>query len=100
MPEDALQPCAYHVVRYQPNLIRDAWVNIGVLLLDPSSGRVRQRWLEEAADFAGLRRMHPAADGEQVLRVPAEFDPQFAGAGVAAGALLEKFDQTLPNAVQ
>jgi len=47
MPEDALQPCAYHVVRYQPNLIRDEWVNIGVLLLDPSSGRVRQRWLEE-----------------------------------------------------
>lgn len=47
MPDETLQPCAYHVVRYQPNLIRDEWVNIGVLLLIPGSelytGRVRQR---------------------------------------------------------
>jgi Protein of unknown function (DUF3037) len=35
MPDEALQPCAYHVVRYQPNLIRDEWVNIGVLLFIP-----------------------------------------------------------------
>jgi hypothetical protein len=100
MPEEALQPCAYHVVRYQPNLIRDEWVNIGVLLLDPSSGRVRQRWLEEAADFARLRRLHPAADEELLLRLPAEFDRQFAGPGTDGAALLEKFDETLSNAVQ
>src|ERR1700730_6458149 len=100
MPEETLQPCAYHVVRYQPNLIRDEWVNIGVLLLDPSSGRLRQRWLEESADFARLRRLHPAADEELLLRLPAEFDRQFAGAGNDAATLLEKFDQTLSNAVQ
>ncbi|HXP79246.1 MAG TPA: DUF3037 domain-containing protein [Verrucomicrobiae bacterium] len=57
MPEETLRPCAYHVVRYQPNLIRDEWVNIGVLLFipgggpggepggEPAAGRVRQRWL-------------------------------------------------------
>ena len=78
MPDEMLQPCAYHVVRYQPNLIRDEWVNIGVLLLDPASGRVRQRWLEEAADFARLRRLHPAADEELLMRLPAEFERQFA----------------------
>jgi len=100
MPDEALQPCAYHVVRYQPNLIRDEWVNIGVLLLDPSSGRVRQRWLEEAADFARLRRLHPAADEELLLRLPAEFDRALAGPGIDAAAVLEKFDQTLSNAVQ
>jgi hypothetical protein len=100
MPEETLQPCAYHVVRYQPNLIRDEWVNIGVLLLDPSSGRVRQRWLEEAADFARLRRLHPAADEDLLLRLPAEFDRQFAGREMDAAAILEKFDETLSNAVQ
>ena len=100
MPEEALQPCAYHVVRYQPNLIRDEWVNIGVLLLDPSSGRVRQRWLEDSADLARLRRLHPAADEELLLRLPAEFDRQFAGREMDAGAILEKFDETLSNAVQ
>src|SRR5579863_8439045 len=100
MPDETLQPCAYHVVRYLPNLLRDEWVNIGVLLLDPSSGRVRQRWLEEPADLARLRRLHPAADEELLLRLPAEFDRQFAGAGSDGVALLEKFDQTLSSALQ
>src|SRR5580692_9078727 len=100
MPDETLQPCAYHVVRYQPNLIRDEWVNIGVLLLDPSSGRVRQRWLEEPSDFARLRRLHPAADEELLLRLPAEFDRQFAGREMDSAAILDKFDETLSNAVQ
>src|SRR3984885_8509612 len=116
MPDETLQPCAYHVVRYQPNLIRDEWVNIGVLLFIPgpgpgqgpgqgpgdgtSSGRVRQRWLEEPADFVRLRRLHPAADEELLLRLPAEFDRQFAGREMEAARILEKFDETLSNAVQ
>jgi Protein of unknown function (DUF3037) len=100
MPDEALQPYAYHVVRYQPHLIRDEWVNIGVLLLDPSSGRVRQRWLEEPADLARLRKLHPSADEELLLRLPAEFDRQWAGAGGDGAAVLEKFDQTLSNALQ
>jgi hypothetical protein len=100
MPEETLQPCAYHVVRYQPNLIRDEWVNIGVLLLDPATGRVRQRWLEEPADLVRLRRLHPAADEELLLRLPVEFDRQFAGREMQAEAILEKFDETLSNAVQ
>src|SRR5580692_7766240 len=104
MPEESLQLCAYHVVRYQPNLIRDEWVNIGVLLFipegGPAAGRVRQRWLEEPADLARLRRLHPAADEELLLRLPAEFDRQFAGRELEAAAILEKFDDTLSNAVQ
>jgi hypothetical protein len=100
MPDDALQTCAYHIVRYQPNLVRDEWINIGVLLLDPSTGRIRQRWLEEPADFSRLRRLHPAADEDLLVRLPGEFDRLFAGAEADAGALLEKFDQTLSNAVQ
>ena len=100
MPDETLQPFAYHVVRYQPNLIRDEWVNIGVLLLDPSSGRVRQRWIEEPADFARLRRLHPAADEELLMRLPAEFDRELTGAGNTAAELLEKFYQTLSDALQ
>lgn len=99
MPEE-LQPCAYHVVRYQPNLVRDEWVNIGVLLLDPATGRVRQRWLEEPADLARLRRLHPAADEDLLLGLPAEFERQFAGRELDAEAILEKFDETLSNALQ
>jgi hypothetical protein len=100
MPDENLETCGYHVVRYQPNLLRDEWANIGVLLLDPASGRVRQRWLEEAADFARLRRLHPAADEDLLMGLRAEFDRQFAGRELDAAALLEKFDETLSNAVQ
>ena len=66
----------------------------------PATGRVRQRWLEEPADLARLRRLHPAADEELLLRLPAEFDRQFAGREMEAAAILEKFDETLSNAVQ
>lgn len=104
MPDEGLQSCAYHVVRYQPNLVRDEWVNIGVLLLIPGDGstpgRVRQRWLDEAADLARLRRLHPSVDEELLLRLPAAFEREFAGREMDAELIVEKFDRTLSNAVQ
>ena len=79
MPDDPLKTCAYHVVRYQPNLIRDEWVNIGVLLFipdgspdagpgsgpgegflkKPGAGRVRQRWLEEPGRQIHVESLEP-----------------------------------------
>ena len=52
MPEAILRPMAYHVVRYTPNLVRDEWINIGVLLFDPASGRVVRRLMDEPAELA------------------------------------------------
>jgi len=100
MPDSALATCIYHVVRYQPNPIRDEWVNIGVLLLDPATRQLRQRWLEDSADFARVRHLHPAADEELLLRLPAEFDRRLTAAGEMAPDLLEKYDQTLSSTVQ
>jgi hypothetical protein len=104
MPEKI---CAYHVVRYYPNLIRDEWINIGVLLFIPgdgsgngTGGRVRQRFLEEPADFVRLRRLHPAADEELLLHLPEEFDRQFAGREMETEKILEKFNETLATTVQ
>src|SRR5690349_23629741 len=59
--------CAYRIVRYTPNLIRDEWVNIGVLVFDPRTGERRLRLIEEQEEYARLRRLHPQAD-EAVLR--------------------------------
>src|SRR2546425_13239185 len=59
--------CAYRILRYAPNLVRDEWVNIGVLVFDPATGERRLRLIEEAGGFARGRRVHPAA-GEAVLR--------------------------------
>src|ERR1700680_2009283 len=105
--EGELHPCAYHVVRYVPNLVRDEWVNIGILLFDPANGRILRRMMEEPGEFARVRRLHPGAAEELLRRLPEEFDAQFAagaspalaGNGLAA-ANLERLEQTLSNAVQ
>jgi hypothetical protein len=58
---------AYRVLRYTPNLVRDEWVNIGVLVFDPESGERRMRLIEEPQEYARVRRLHPQVD-EGVLR--------------------------------
>ncbi len=105
--EGELRACAYHVVRYLPNLVRDEWVNIGILLFDPANGRILRRMIEEPGEFARVRRLHPGADEDLLRRLPEEFDAQFAagaGAGLAgnglAAANLGRLEQTLSNAVQ
>jgi hypothetical protein len=104
MPEaqtaQALRPCAYHVVRYTPNLVRDEWVNIGILLLDPASGRLVQRLVEEPAEFARVRRLHPAADEEFLRRLSDDFASQSAAAAGNARSYIARLEQTLSNTVQ
>jgi len=57
----------YHVLRYTSDLIRDEWVNIGVILFDPQTGALRLRLVEEQEEYARIRRLQPTAD-EDVLR--------------------------------
>ena len=59
--------CAYRVLRYTPNLVRDEWVNIGVLVFNPQTGERRLRMIEEPEEYARVRRLHPHAD-EGLLR--------------------------------
>jgi len=104
MPESdtaqTLRPCAYHVVRYTPNLVRDEWVNIGILLFEPASGRLLQRMVEEPAEFARVRRLHPTADEELLRRLSEDFATQSAAAGGNAKTYIARLEQTLSNTVQ
>src|SRR3990172_1699257 len=100
MPDATVRPLAYHVVRYTPNLVRDEWVNIGVLLFDPSSGRVLRRLMEEPGEFARVRRLHPGADEALLRRLPEEFEPPLGEERGPAQAYLARLEQTLSNAVQ
>jgi Protein of unknown function (DUF3037) len=95
-----LRPCAYHVVRYTPNLVRDEWVNIGVLLFDPASGRLLQRVVEEPSEFARVRRLQPTADEELLRRLSDDFASQSAAAGGNAQAYIARLEQTLSTTVQ
>jgi DUF3037 family protein len=69
---DAISPLleskfVYHVLRYTSDLIRDEWVNIGVILFDPLTGAPRLRLVEEQDEYARIRRLQPSAD-EDTLR--------------------------------
>jgi hypothetical protein len=104
----------YHIVRYSPSLVRDEWVNIGVLLFDARTGEQRFRLIEEAEEFARVRRLHPQAD-EGVLRKLQEDlenrfteffrSPPLTGAGLVNehpewSQILGKWDDTLSNVIQ
>src|ERR1700688_3269702 len=58
---------AYHVLRYVPNLVRDEWANIGVLVFNPRTGERRLRLIEDPVEYSRIRRLHPSVD-EAVLR--------------------------------
>jgi hypothetical protein len=58
---------AYHVLRYVPDLVRDEWVNIGVLVFNPGTGERRLRLIEDQVEYTRIRRLHPSVD-EAVLR--------------------------------
>jgi Protein of unknown function (DUF3037) len=121
--------CAYRVLRYTPNLVRDEWVNIGVLVFDPETGERRLRLIEEQEEYARVRRLHPQADESLLRALRDDLENRFAtatqffqgdtGNGKGAGSvpgngagsgkgnarhdwmrLLGKWDETLSNALQ
>jgi Protein of unknown function (DUF3037) len=95
---------AYQVLRYTPYLVRDEWVNIGVLVFDPESGERRLRLIEEQEEYARLRRLHPQADEALLRRVRDDLEDRLQTAGSGNGPswlpLLAKWEETLSNALQ
>ena len=108
MPEESKNMLRYRVVRYLPNIARDEWVNIGVLLEETNGGdshtrrapRRAVRLVEDPTEMRRLRRIHPEADEELLRVLPAEFDARLRGSEGEVSGYLEKMDQTLSNAVQ
>jgi len=100
MPETDLRNCAYHVVRYAPNLIRDEWVNVGVVLFEPLTGNIRTRLVQEAAEFARIRRLHPETDENLLRNLGSLFEPPPNGERPSSLAWLAKLEDTLANTVQ
>src|SRR5260370_18990142 len=95
-----LRACAYRVVRYTPNLVRDEWVNIGILLFDPAGGRLLQRLVEEPGEFARVRRLQPNADEELLRRLSDVFTPQSPAGETHPATYIGRLEQTLSNTLQ
>lgn len=96
---------AYRILRYNSNLVRDEWLNIGVLLFDPLTGKRRLRLIESEEEFRRVRRLHPEADERLLRSLRDELEDRFAVAEQTMDSggwqkLLEKWDTILSNAIQ
>lgn len=98
--ENQREACAYRILRYTPNLVRNEWVNIGVLVYHPASGERRLRLLEDPGEFARVRRLHPHADEALLRALRDDIERQFAASAGDWRDLLAKWDNTLSNALQ
>src|SRR6266478_2916632 len=96
----------YRILRYVPNLVRDEWVNIGVLIFDSESGERRLRMIEEQEEFARVRKLHPSADQAVLRGLREHLESRFDSAGGANGnaadwqQVLAKWENTLSEALQ
>src|SRR5271155_4234959 len=100
MTEETPSTLRYHILRYTPNLVRDEWVNIGVLLEEVDGGRRALRVIEETSEIARVRRLHPNADEELLRGLPGEFQARLGDSEQSARAYLAKLTETLSNAIQ
>ena len=108
MSEEAKNLFRYRILRYMPNLLRDEWVNIGVLLEETSGERtalrpamrLAMRLIEEPGEFARVRRLHPDADEDYLRGLGPEFDARLRGPAAEVAAYLQKLEQNLSNVLQ
>jgi hypothetical protein len=73
---DERKVLTYRILRYVPNLVRDEWVNIGVLLEDGPSARRAIKLIEEDSEFARVRRLNPAMDDSLLRGLAGTFDAE------------------------
>src|SRR6266581_9756363 len=104
----------YHVLRYTSDLVRDEWVNIGVILFDPLTGALRLRLVEEQDEYARIRRLQPAADEDTLRSFRDHLEDRFAtflrnrraeqggmpNVGEELQKLMEDWNNTLSNGLQ
>lgn len=101
------QACAYRVLRYVPNLLRDEFINIGIVLEEAQGERRGARLIEEQSELARLRRLHPEADLDVIRALGSELAARLEGAGPDAAApesvgagVVAKLEETLSNVLQ
>jgi hypothetical protein len=104
----------YHILRCTSDLVRDEWVNIGVILFDPLTGALRLRLVEEQDEYARIRRLQPAIDEDVLRGFRDHLEDRFAtflqnrrsehGGRLAVGEelqnLIENWNNTLSNGLQ
>ena len=100
-PQPSERGLAYHLLRYVPDLVRDEWVNIGVLVFNPRTGERRLRLIDDQMEYTRIRRLHPSVD-EAVLRALRDDleDRLDSASAIPLPNILRKCDETLSSTLQ
>lgn len=95
----AARQCEFFLLRYVPNAVKDEFVNLGVVLLEPGangSGFVDARFIR---DWRRVRCLDPDADIEMLEAMEREVQAQLRGAP-SREALLKKLTDSFSNLIQ
>lgn len=84
--------CRFYLLRYVPNIVRGEFVNIGVLLYDPTMNRLFPPRLLE--NFRRVRRLHPWADLNVLAALEKQIESEAPGHVEALSAYLERLQES------
>ena len=85
----------FFTIRYTPNIVTGEFINIAVILFDPSGGFCGVRFV---SDWRPVRAFDPAADIEMLEALGREIEGQFrSGKGEE---MLKSMDDSFSNAIQ
>lgn len=96
MSEESLR---FRILRYTPNIERDEWANIGVVLEEIHGSRRALRIIEDSSEIARIRRLHPNADEKLLRALPGEFESAIHAEPTELTGYISR-DVTLSNALQ
>jgi DUF3037 family protein len=99
MSDENLRTLTYHILRYTPDLVRDEWVNVGVILVDEEGSRREARLIQDAAEMARVRRLHPGADEELLRALAADFEARLGTGAAVSGAVDDAVNDAASGAV-
>src|ERR1700722_4453351 len=85
----------YRILRYVPNLVRDEWMNIGVLLEESDGSNTAMRLISEPAKLARVRRLHGEVYEELLQDLRGEFDARMRTSWNDIKLYLSKLETTL-----
>jgi hypothetical protein len=102
MSSQSRLPCAFHLIRYVPDPVRNEYVHIGVILRDQNSEAPRTD-VRFTRDWRRLRCLAPDADTALLEAMEGELRRHFAAPHLASGpdkTLLQRLLESLSTSVQ
>jgi hypothetical protein len=99
MSAESRLPCAFHLIRYVPDPVRNEYVHIGVILREQNSEAPRAE-VRFTRDWRRVRCLAPDADTAMLEAMEGELRRHFAAAALGDDKLLPRLLGSLSTSVQ